>query len=152
MFRIAVTAYKKRGVRRKSQHKTQAQTLRGQSYQLVDKHSVLNHTLVGFLVHVAGEGNGILFSTSHHRYLEEIGVEFAHMYGRRVPFVKQFQRSIIDKASSRPGASGSIEGRLHSISLTYKPSISLSGSLALGRLVCSGGPIVVSTAGASLIA
>ena len=74
------------------------------------------------------------------------------MYGRRVPLVKQFQRSIIDKASSRPGASGSIEGRLHSISLTYKPSISLSGSLALGRLVCSGGPIVVSTAGASLIA
>ena len=96
MFQIELLAYKKGGVRRESQHKTQAQTLRGQSYQLsrlvkvmvANRHPVLSHTLVGFLVHIAGEGNGILFRTGHHQYSEEIGVEFVHMCGRKVPILK----------------------------------------------------------------
>ena len=73
---------------------------------------------------------------------------------------KGFQWSIIDQASSGPGVGVSTKGQPHSISLTYEPSISLSGSLALqvlgivrlDRLACSGGPMVVSAAGASLTA
>ena len=97
MFRIEMLAYKKRGVKRKSQHKTQAQTLRGQLYQLcclvkvmvANRHPVLSHTLVGFLVHIDGEGNGILFRTGRHQYSEKIRVEFVHMCGRKFPIVKR---------------------------------------------------------------
>ena len=96
MFQIVVIAYKKRGYRRESIHKTQAPMLRDQSYQLnrlvkvmvANKHPVLSHTLVRFLIHIVGEGNEILFNTSHHRYSEEIGIELAHMRSRRVPLVK----------------------------------------------------------------
>ena len=51
-------------------------------------HPVFSHMLVGFLIHVIGEGDGILLSMSHHRYSEVIRVEFVHMWDRRVPFVK----------------------------------------------------------------
>ena len=52
----------------------------------------------------------------------------------------------------------SVEGRAHSIGLTYEANTSLSGSLALrgpevvrlDRLAGSGGPMPVSTKGASL--
>ena len=53
-----------------------------------NKHLVLSHMLVGFLIHVAEEGNGILLSTNRHWYSEEIGVEFGQMCGKKVPLVK----------------------------------------------------------------
>ena len=51
-------------------------------------HSIFHHMLVGFSIHIAGEGNVILFSNSHHRYLKIGGVEFVHIGDISVPLVE----------------------------------------------------------------
>ena len=74
--------------------------------------------------------------------------------------LKGFQLLIIDGASSNLGVGVSTEGWPHFIGLMYELNISLLGSLALqgpgivrlDLLVYSGRPMVVSVAGASLIA
>ena len=72
--------------------------------------------------------------------------------------LKGYQRSIIDRVASGLGADMFAEGRAHSHGLTYKPSTSLSGSLAfrvlevtrLDLLARSGRPTAVTVKGASL--
>ena len=117
---------------------------------VANKHLVLSHKLVGFLIHVAGEGNGVLLTTSCHWYSEEIGVELVHMCGRRV--LLGFQRSIIDLALAGLGVGAFAKRWPHSIGLTYNLSTGLSGSLAPwtsgivrlgGCLAYSGGPTIV---------
>ena len=44
--------------------------------------------LVGLSIHIAGEGNGILFRKSHHLYSKVGGVEFVHIGDRIVPLVE----------------------------------------------------------------
>ena len=44
--------------------------------------------LVGFSIHIVGEGNGILFKKSHHRYSKVGGVEFVHISDKSVPLIE----------------------------------------------------------------
>ena len=72
--------------------------------------------------------------------------------------LKGFQWIIINRAASRPGVDVSTKGRAHFIRLTYEPSTSLSGSLALhalevaglDRLAKSGGPTSIFAEGEAL--
>ena len=52
-------------------------------------HSIFSHTLVGFFIHIVGEGNEILFRKSHRRYSKVGGVEFLHVSDRSVPLVER---------------------------------------------------------------
>ena len=87
MFRIAVTACKRRDVRIKSQHKTHVHVLKVKRYQLfrfvkvviADEYPVFGQALEGLSIQIAGEGDGVILSTSHHRYSEKSGVEVAHV-------------------------------------------------------------------------
>ena len=51
-------------------------------------HPIFSHTLVGFFIHIAREGNGILFRKSHHRYSKVGEVEFVHVSDISVPLVE----------------------------------------------------------------
>ena len=55
---------------------------------VMDIHSIFSHKLVEFFIHIAGEGNGVLFIKSHHRYSKVGGVEFMHVSDRSVPLVE----------------------------------------------------------------
>ena len=44
--------------------------------------------LVGFFIHIAREGNEILFKKIHHQYLKVGGVEFLHVIDKRIPLVE----------------------------------------------------------------
>ena len=44
--------------------------------------------LVGFLIHIVEEGNGILFGKSHHLYSKVGGVEFVHIGDKSVTLVE----------------------------------------------------------------
>ena len=50
--------------------------------------SIFNHNLVGFFIHIAGEGNGIFFRKSHHRYSKVGEVELLHIGDKSVPLVE----------------------------------------------------------------
>ena len=96
MFRMAVIAYKRGDVRRKSQHETHSHELKVEAYQLsrlvevmvADVHPVFGHALKGLSFQVAGEGDGLLLGTSHHWYSEKIGVEVVHADDQGLPLVK----------------------------------------------------------------
>ena len=51
-------------------------------------HSILGHALVGLIVQIAGEGNGVLFLKRHHRYAMDGGVKVAHVSNRSIPLVE----------------------------------------------------------------
>ena len=95
MFRIAVTTYKRRDVRRKSQHKTHVHVIKVKTYQLsrlvkvvvADEHPVFGHALEGLPIQIAGERDEVLLSTSHHQYLEKSGVEVTHVCEKILPLV-----------------------------------------------------------------
>ena len=55
---------------------------------VANMHPVLGHTLVGLFILVAGEGNGIFFKESHHKYSKIGGVELAHIGDRSVPLIE----------------------------------------------------------------
>ena len=56
---------------------------------VANMHSIFSHTLVGFFIHIDGEGNGILFRKSHHWYSKVGGVEFIHIGDISVPLVEE---------------------------------------------------------------
>ena len=96
MLRMAITAWKKEGVRRKSQHKINNQVLKIKTYQIsrlvkvviADGHPVFDHALEGLPLHVAGERDRILLNTSHYRHPEKGKVKVAHVRDRRLPLVQ----------------------------------------------------------------
>ena len=55
---------------------------------ITNKHPVFGHRLEGLFIHVDGEWDSILLCASHHRYLEIIGIEVAHMRNGRLRLVK----------------------------------------------------------------
>ena len=56
---------------------------------IVDIHLVFYNVLIGPLIHVVGEGDGVLLRTSHHRDEEAMGVEVAHVRDRRIPLIQK---------------------------------------------------------------
>ena len=96
MLRMTVTVWKRKDVKRKSQHKIYNQVLKIKTYQLnrlvkvviSDKHPVFGHVLEGLPIHVARKQDGILLNMSRHRPLEKSGVEVAHVSDRRLPLVE----------------------------------------------------------------
>ena len=55
---------------------------------VVNIHSIFNHTLVGFSIHIDEEGNRILFKNSCHWYSKVGGVQFMHIDDRSVALVE----------------------------------------------------------------
>ena len=51
-------------------------------------HSVLIHVLVGPLIQVDREGDGVFLPTSHHQYEEALRVKIAYVRDGRVPLVE----------------------------------------------------------------
>ena len=51
-------------------------------------HPVLSHALVGPLIKVDGEGDGVFLPASHRRYVETVRVKIEHVHDRRVPLVE----------------------------------------------------------------
>ena len=49
---------------------------------------ILGHALVGPLIQVDEEGDGVFLHTSHHRNAEAVGVKIAHVRDGKVPLVE----------------------------------------------------------------
>ena len=96
MFLRVVVACKEKTLERNHNIKTSNQTSEVQPYQfgsLIDVmvtyvHPVLGHALVGPLIQVDGEGDGVSLPTSHCRYTEAMRVKIVHARDKRVPLVE----------------------------------------------------------------
>ena len=56
---------------------------------IVDIHPIFRHTSIEPLIHVVGEGDGVLLRTSHHWDAEDVGIEIEHVRDRRIPLVER---------------------------------------------------------------
>ena len=89
-------SYKRKGIRRKSQHKTHDQALEDKPYMLshlikfmiAKVHSVFSHALIEIFIKIVGERDGVLFRKCHHRYAKAGEVEVTHISDRSVPLVE----------------------------------------------------------------
>ena len=96
MFLRVIATCKERTLEGNHNIKTNSQTSEVQPYQFGSLikvmvtyiHLVLGHALVGPLIQVNEEGDGVFFLTSHCRYAEAVRVKITHVHKERVSLVK----------------------------------------------------------------